>query len=170
MRKPTPISEDAKRSLQVLLRASKKKSEFQRVQCIWLRALLNLDAAHVALALGWHIDTVRHLQAQYLKKGEAALGISGKGGRYRENLSIDEETKFLAPFFKKAESGGILVATEIKDAYEKFIGRTIPKSTIYRILARHGWRKIAPRPKHPKADIEAQETFKKTLVKSLRKK
>jgi hypothetical protein len=29
------------------------------------------------------------------------------------------------------------------------------------MLARHGWRKIVPRPKHPKADTDAQEEFKK---------
>jgi len=31
------------------------------------------------------------------------------------------------------------------------------------MLERHGWRKIAPRPSHPKADPQAQEAFKKTL-------
>jgi hypothetical protein len=41
----------------------------------------------------------------------------------------------------------------------------IPPSTVYRLLARHGWRKIAPDTCHPKRDVEAQETFKKTSQK-----
>ena len=36
------------------------------------------------------------------------------------------------------------------------------ESTIYRLLDRHGWRKLVPRPVHPKADLEEQAAFKKT--------
>ena len=36
------------------------------------------------------------------------------------------------------------------------------RSTIYRLLERHGWRKVVPRPRHPKADVAAQAAFKKT--------
>jgi hypothetical protein len=35
-------------------------------------------------------------------------------------------------------------------------------STVYRMLDRHGWRKLVPRPRHPKADVAAQAAFKKT--------
>jgi len=31
------------------------------------------------------------------------------------------------------------------------------------MLHRHGWKKLVPRPKHPKSDKKAQEDFKKTL-------
>jgi len=34
------------------------------------------------------------------------------------------------------------------------------KTTIYRLLERHEWHKIVPRPKHPKEDSQAQEEFK----------
>ena len=63
---------------------------------------------------------------------------------------------------EKARAGGVLVVGEIKTAYEKKAGKQVPKSTVYRMLARHGWRKIAPRPKHPKAEIGVQEEFKKS--------
>jgi hypothetical protein len=33
--------------------------------------------------------------------------------------------------------------------------------TIYRLLHRHRWRKLVPRPRHPKANAEEQATFKK---------
>ncbi|MCE5241943.1 MAG: winged helix-turn-helix domain-containing protein [Desulfobacteraceae bacterium] len=42
------------------------------------------------------------------------------------------------------------------------VGRKVAKTTIYRMLDRHGWRKIMPRPHHPKSDPKAQEGFKKT--------
>jgi transposase len=162
MRTPTPFPKDSRESISKSLKRTKTKSEFQRVQCIWLRISLGLTTTRIAEAIGWHVDTVRHIQSQYLRKGEAGLTISAKGGRLRENMTVKEETEFLAPFFHKAESGGILVATEIKRAYEKRIGHAVPRSTIYRMLGRHGWRKIAPRPRHPEADPAVQEEFKKT--------
>jgi len=166
MRKPTPLPEGTKETLQQLLKEAKSKSEFQRVQCILLRVSAGLSPGQIAELLGWHIVSVRRLQAAYLKKGPAALQVLEHGGRYRENLRLEEETEFLKPFLEKAESGGVLVITEIKTTYEKCIGHPVPRSTIYRLLERHGWRKIVPRPKHPKGDPTSQAAFKKTLSKS----
>ena len=39
--------------------------------------------------------------------------------------------------------------------------QTVHKSTIYRLLSRHGWRKVVPRPTHVNADKNKQEEFKK---------
>ena len=36
------------------------------------------------------------------------------------------------------------------------------KATIYRFLKRNDWRKIVPRPVHPKNDPEQMKAFKKT--------
>ncbi|MGH8653780.1 MAG: helix-turn-helix domain-containing protein [Gammaproteobacteria bacterium] len=33
---------------------------------------------------------------------------------------------------------------------------------VWRLLARHGWRKVAPDMRHPKSDPAAQEAWKKT--------
>ena len=54
-----------------------------------------------------------------------------------------------------------LRVSKIKRSYEKAIGRTVPKPTVYRMLDRHGWRKISPRPRHPKADKENKRLLKK---------
>jgi len=64
----------------------------------------------------------------------------------------------------------VLVVSEIKIAYEKLFDKKVPKSTIYRMLARHGWRKIAPRSKHSRTDFAAQEEFKKNSLPSSKKK
>jgi transposase len=74
--------------------------------------------------------------------------------------------ELLSHFFDKAKSGAVLVVNEVKGVYEETVGRKVPKSTVYRMLARHGWRKIAPRPRHPKADPEKREAFKKTPADS----
>ena len=52
--------------------------------------------------------------------------------------------------------------SKIPSAFEKRIGRKLAQSTVYDLLHRHGWRKITPRPRHPKSDLEAIASFKKT--------
>ena len=68
----------------------------------------------------------------------------------------------LAPFIAQAEAGGMLKVVDIQQAYEERVGKTVAPSTIYRLLERHGWRKVVPRPRHPKADAAAQAALKKT--------
>ncbi len=162
MRPQRPISEDATGSLGKLLKKTKTKADFQRVQCMWLRAVFSMSSEQVALAVGLSSATVKKLWSQYFFGGEGALIGQRRGGRRRANLSLEEEKKMLGQFFTKAKSGEILVVNEVKAAYEEAVGHSVPKSTVYRMLARHGWRKIAPRPRHPKADPGKREAFKKT--------
>jgi transposase len=165
MRTPAPLPSGSKELLRQLLKKAKTKTQFQRVQCVWLRAFLGLSSQEVAVAIGWNTSSVRHLQARYLKEGEEALRASGRGGRYRANMTADEENSFLSSFLEKATQGEILMVREVKKAYEEAVGHAVPKSTIYRMLARHGWRKITPRPHHPKADVLLQGEFKKNSPK-----
>jgi transposase len=93
-------------------------------------------------------------------------GIEGlKGGKYggnRRNMSVTEEETFLAMYKEQAEKGQIIEVSVIKAAYEKKVGHITGSSQIYRVLHRHGWRKVMPRSKHPnKASEEAIEASKK---------
>lgn len=125
-------------------------------------ALVNpAPAKEIALNMGMAEQSVHNLIAAYNRKGEEAVEAKGKGQRQNANLTLEEEKEFLAPFFKKAEKGHIATTAEIKEAFEANIGHSVAKSTVYRLLNRHGWRKIAPRPTHPKTNKEAQEEFKK---------
>ena len=162
MRKPKEMPEGALESLAMGMKQAKTKAEFQSVQCLWLRASLKLSADQVATAIGWHPNSVRKLQARYFKEGDAALKRGGKGGRYYQNLTLEEERQLLQEFLAQSERGGILAVSRVQAAYEQALGRKVPKSTVYRMLARHGWRKVVPRPRHPKSDAVTQTAFKKT--------
>jgi transposase len=162
MRRATPLPEGALEQLELALKETRTKAEFQRVQCVWLRAALGLSAEQVAIAIGWVPTSVRRLQARYLREGEATLQGLERGGRLHQNLSEEEERRLLRGFLAQAAQGGMLEVSRIKAAYEAAVGHGVPKSTVYRMLARHGWRKIAPRPQHPKANPARQRAFKKT--------
>ncbi len=170
MRKPQPLPEGSEELLRVRLKRTKTKSEYQRVLCLWLRAKTNVPTEDVAEMLGWHVGTVRRIQSDFIRKGQQVFEISERGGRHHQNLTIEEEDRFLSPFLESARSGGVIIMTEMKKAYEKLIGRKVPKSTIYRLLERHDWRQIVPRSKHPKSDPERQEAFKKTSLRLSSKK
>jgi transposase len=161
MRHQKPISKRAQETLKKLLEKSKTKSEYRRTMCVMLRATLQLPAQKIAENVGLSRGAVEQIIARYLKSGAKSLLGSGSGGRQYAYMSIDEERQFVKDFGPKALDGGIIVVNEIIRAYEKKVGFTVAKSTVYRLLARYGWRKIAPRRQHPKADREKQLEFKK---------
>lgn len=75
---------------------------------------------------------------------------------------MEKEAELLEPFRVKAKEGQIVDISEIKASYEEAVGHRIGNAQIYRVLARHGWRKVMPRSKHPKkASEEVIETSKK---------
>lgn len=161
MRPRRPIDEASQSRLQELLKNAKNKADFQRVQCVWLRACLDLDSSQVSRAVGWSAGRVKQIWAQYLTQGEKSLLGSERGGRYHQNLSLEDETALLRKFEERAERGQVLVVAEVKAAYEAVVRHAVAESTVYRLLARHGWRKIAPRPHHPQGKAENREEFKK---------
>jgi hypothetical protein len=44
------------------------------------------------------------------------------------------------------------------------IGHATSDSTVYNLLHQQGWRKLMPRPFHPKRDLAAQNAFKKGFL------
>ena len=126
--------------------------------------------AATAQVLGVGVATVVRMQKKIRDQVAGKSVAKGNwGGRRRQLLSIEEETQFLAPWIEKAEAGGVLVVPPIHAALEKRLGKTVAASTVYRILARHGWRKVTPDTCHPKRDAKAQEEFKKNSSKRWRK-
>jgi transposase len=123
---------------------------------------LGLNANQVAQAVGWQPTSVRRLQAQFWHQGEALWKHPGRGGRRHQNLRREEEGRLLEGFLRRAEQGRLLEVSRVKQAYEQAVGRSVPKSMVCRMLARHGWRKLAPRPRHPQADEARQQAFKRT--------
>jgi transposase len=98
----------------------------------------------------------------WFREGMASFELPRRGGRIRENMSRKEEVAFLKKFAHKAGAGELVCIQDIHKAYEQKIGHKTGSTTIYSLLERHGWRKLMPRPHHPRRDIKAQERFKKT--------
>jgi len=147
------------------MRTTTKKNEFRRAQALYLRAGCGMNAVEIAEATNYSVGAVRAIHGDYFKHGLSAIKQQDKGGRYRSHVSLEAEKTFIKKHSKEAESGGILVVSDLKKAFEKDMDLTISSSAFYKLLERHGWRKIMPRKKHPKQDAEALEAFKKTSLK-----
>lgn len=152
--------------LEALIKEQRKITnvrEWRQMEAIWLREKLHISGSQVAEALNYRLQTVHLLWHKWLKQGLAIFADKKPpGGRNNAYMTAEEEDEFLRPFIEKAPQGGIVEIREIKEAFEARIGAMVPKSTIYRLLNRHGWRKIAPGKKHPKSDPILQEELKKT--------
>lgn len=136
----------------------------QRWLVIYTALLDPRTAAEIAGQIGVSRPFVSKISSLYKRFGPQGLETVGPGGRRNEYLSQDEEAAFLAPFDERAAQGEIVTAKLIKQAFEQRLGHEVDESTIYRLLQRHQWRKVMPRPSHPEADPKAQEAFKKTSV------
>lgn len=111
--------------------------------------------------MGVSLSTVNRAHMSYDNGGVKALKTKPSGGRQRENMPLAQEKALLARFAKAAGAGELLNIHDLKAAYEKAIGHATSNSTVYNLLDRHGWRKLMPRPFHPKRNRTAQNTFKK---------
>ena len=80
-------------------------------------------------------------------------------------MTLEEERAFLDPWLKLALAGSLLVVSPLRAALAERVGQPIKASLIYRMLARHGWRKVAPDTRHPKSNPAAQEDWKKNSRK-----
>lgn len=133
--------------------------DYRKALSMILSAELNLDAEQTADLLGTSRRTVFRDRENICSQEDTKK--SSWGGRRHSIMSNEEEREFLNQWIDKATIGGILTVPPIHNALTKRLGRNIPMSTTYRLLARHGWRKVQPDTKHPKSNPDLQEEFKK---------
>ena len=148
------------RRLKTALRWKGHPEQRQRIQMVLLRES-DMTQLAIATAMGVSLSTVNRAHMAYDRGGIKALKPRPIGGRQRENMTLSEEKALLARFGQAAGAGEMLNVDDLKAAYEQAIGHPTSNSTVYNLLARHGWRKLMPRPFHPRRDLAAQDDFKK---------
>ena len=154
--------EDLQRAKQVRDHAT-TVTEYRKALSVILTAELGLDGDQTAELLGTSRRTVFRDRGSICNQEDTPK--TSWGGRRRCTMTIAEEREFLAHWSEKATLGGVLTVPPMHAALVDRLGRAIPLSTTYRLLARHGWRKVQPDSKHPKSDPAVQEDFKKNFPK-----
>lgn len=161
MPKRNHISQKEVAEIEIVRKKNRDKNIDKRLEVLLLHAA-GKKRSEIADKTGFGKQYVTELVGKYCKNGLADFAQKHYRGNHR-NMSFEEEERLLQSFKEQAEAGQIVEVSAIKAAYEEKIGRPVgSNSQIYYVLARHGWRKVMPRSKHPnKASEEAIEASKK---------
>ena len=156
-------------SARQVVRHTQDIRELRQALAVLLPTELNASLEQTARVLGVGRATVPRLQCGFRQRGRSSdKSRQGWGGRRRALMSAEEERAFLRPWAKHAQAGGVLVLSPIRAALAQRLGRKVAASVVYRFLARHGWRKVAPDTRHPKSDPQVQADWKKNFRKTWR--
>ena len=148
--------------------AAKTIEQLRQAQSVVLPVDCGLSLQQTAQALGVSPGWVCQLRRRFMQGQIAGAADAPRpGGRKRQNMSVEQEREFLAPFLQQAAAGGVLVVGQIKAALDERLGREVALASAYNLLHRHGWRKLAPDKRHPQSDPQAQEAWKKNSPKRL---
>jgi len=152
--------------LEAIIKSTKSVYEYKKAQSLLIPMKLSIKLEEVAKILNVSNRNIHRMRARKMKEMEnSGVKYNTHGGRRNQNMLIEEERLILADQESNASIGAHVDSFTIKQSYEQKLGRTVHLSVITRMLARHGWVKLAPRKYHPKKNAEAQEIFKKNLFK-----
>ena len=154
------ITQEEYEEVNGLIKANKLKRVDKRLQAIKLRYEGYKDS-EIGEKLGYTRKSVSQLCAAFKKDGAQEYARHKYGGN-NQSVSVEEEAKIIAEFRGRAEKGEIVTAGAIKKAFDEKRGKDTGRGYIYMLLARHKWRMVMPRGKHPKkATDEEIESSKK---------
>ena len=158
MARPAHYQDEELAWAKLLIETATSVQQLRRGQALLLPALTGASMQTTATLLGLGRNQVCVLRRQFRAPDQAPLlgDQDQRGGRRRELLSLEEEARFVQGWSDQAKQGGALTVALIHAALEKKVGKRVPRSTVYRMLGRHGWPKITPSVTRPKADDESQ--------------
>jgi transposase len=145
-----------------LLSKARTIEELRQAQAIILPFEFGLSLSQTANIIGVSKSWASRLRTQFILAGGENTTKPSNGYRRRENMTRVEEAEFLAPFFEKAKSDGKLIVSEVKEALQTRLGRTIAQRSVYYLLHRHDWRKYIPSKQQSTSDINVRKKLKKT--------
>jgi transposase len=152
------------------VREAVDRDSYQKRLAIWLTHIGPNHAHEVANMLRVSKQAVWLWVSQYNRDGPEGLERTGRGGRRWSYLSWKQEEELLNSFRHKAARGQLITAKELIPEVSKVLGKKVSLGYVYKLLHRHGWRKLGPRPHHAKADRSVQEDFKKNSPKLSKKR
>ena len=142
---------------------AKTTSELRKALSVLLIAEAGLDAGKTSHILGISERTVFRNCGNI--RNQDGVNRNTWGGRRHCRMTIEEEREFLHSWEARAIQGGVLSVPPIHAALVERLGRPIPLSTTYRLLARHGWRKVQPDTSIQKVTQQFRKSLKKNFPK-----
>lgn len=154
----------------VWVREAPSRDDYQRRLAIWLTSMGIFHAREVADMLCVSKQAVWLWVGQYNREGPDGLRRQGRGGRRWAFLAWDQEKELLGSMAERARAGEIITAKQMLSDIEERVGARVSLGYVYKLMRRHNWRKLDPRPRHVKANAETQEEYKKNSPVSSKKR
>ena len=166
MARPRRIEPQLVKRAQLTAATATSVASLRQCQAVLLPALFGATLEQTAEVLGVGRATVARLQVAFRKQTSVSPAATRNwGGRRQSLLTPEEEVAFLKPWLESAATGNLVVVSPIRAALAQRLGQPVKPSVVYRLLARRGWRKVAPDTRHPKSQPEIQEAWKKSCRK-----
>ncbi|SUN06800.1 transposase, ISSpnII [Streptococcus acidominimus] len=143
------FTQDHIRELRTALKDKSLTAYHKRLQAVYLRSQ-KMTYKAISDLIGLSHDTIWRLVKKYEQEGLSTLIQDTRGGRHRSYLTYEEEKAFLREQFDRSALGQFVTISEMHEAYQTKIGKATTREGFYALLKRHGWRKVTPRPEHPK--------------------
>jgi len=154
-----------------MLKSARTAEELRTAQAVLLPLEMGLSLEQTARIIGRSKGATCSMRTRFVQvsAGQRPSSRSKRTLRNRAKADLQREREVLDEVLTNAATGGIVVIPQIKPEVEALLGKPMALSTLYRMLARHGWRKLAPDTRHPQSDPLAQEAWKKNSPTSWRK-
>ena len=164
MKKPT---EEEFEKIQAARKANKNKRVEKLLEVLTLR-YEGKSNREITEKTGYNERYVTTLLAKYRKLGLEEF-IRIKQTSHHRKMTESEEARILEKCSELAAQGKVLTVADIRQVFEEELGEKTVTSYVYRVLKRHGWRKVMPRSKHPKAASEEEQNSSKKLTQNTTK-
>jgi transposase len=148
--------------LQSLLKKEHQRRIAQRLQAV-LWATPGKNAREIAALVAVQMRTVQNWIARYNGQSLEGLADHYPGGN-RNKLTVEQHQQLAGYLDQQAQDlhARICQGRHLHDWIARQFGVVYSLSGLYGLLRRLDYRCLVPRPRHPKADSQAQEAFKKT--------
>ena len=147
----------------VSLKNATSANQLRAAQAVLLPLELGLSLAQTAKAIGRSVGATCRMRTGYcaVAAGKRQATQPKTALRNRAKATLVQEAAALDKVLADAHLSGVVIIPRLKPLIEQELGKTMALSGIYRMLHRHGWRKLAPDTEHPKGDPEPRQIWKK---------
>jgi len=142
-------------------RQARDPVERSQWQIVWLLAR-GAASEQVGETTGYSLTWVYTVARRYNADGERGISDRRHGNPGGPRVLSDEQQAALDRALEgAAPDGGKWTAAKVAGWIAQQTGQAVSVSTGWRYLRRLDWRRYRPRPRHAKADPDAQAAFKK---------
>ena len=129
-----------------LMMRAKTADELRTAQAVLLPLVLGLSLEQTALAIGRSTSAACAMRMRFCRIAEGSLEPprSKRELRNRALASLEQERRMLAAVCGRSRRAGSTLVPRLKLAMEERCGRAVALSGVYRLLQRHGWRRVPP--------------------------